>query len=193
MAAAPLAVVGPRFCAARALPLTLAMNLTRSGTVTDAGGAVVLRVDVPLLRFLHRFLLVDVAGRPLLAVQRKESLQSAWEAFRGDSSDARDLLFTARRSPAFLMRTQMGVFLAPNTARQACDFKMKCSYDDRSCDVHLGNSNTKIAQMRRQISAAGVLLGKDRFSVTVFPNVDYVFVAALVVMLHEIHTDERDR
>jgi len=55
-------------------------------------------------------------------------LQNGWEAFRGDSSDARDLLFTARRSAAFLVRTQVGVFLAPNTARQAaCDLKMKCS------------------------------------------------------------------
>jgi hypothetical protein len=71
MAAGPLAVVDPRFCAPRALPLTLAMNLTRGGTVPDAGGAVVLRMDVPFLRLLHRFLLVDVAGRPLLAVQRK--------------------------------------------------------------------------------------------------------------------------
>ena len=71
MAAAPLAVVDPRFCAPRALPLTLAMNLTRGGTVTDAGGAVVLRVDVPLLRLLRRFVLADAAGRPLLTVQRK--------------------------------------------------------------------------------------------------------------------------
>ena len=71
MAAAPLAVVDPRFCAPRALPLTLAMNLTRGGTVTDASGAVVLRVDVPLLRLLRRFVLADAAGRPLLTVQRK--------------------------------------------------------------------------------------------------------------------------
>jgi hypothetical protein len=27
----------------------------------------------------------------------------------------------------------------------------------------------------------------------VSPNVNYVFVAALAVMLHEIHMDERDR
>ena len=74
---------------------------------------------------------------------------NGWEAFRGDSTDARDLLFTARRSPGFLVWTQVGVFLAPNTARQAaCDLKMKCSYDDRSCDVYLGSSNTKIAQVR---------------------------------------------
>lgn len=49
-------------------------------------------------------------------------------------------------------------------------------------------------QVRRQFSAAGVLLGKEKFSVTVFPNVDYVFIAALVVMLSDIiHTAETDR
>jgi hypothetical protein len=55
------------------------------------------------------------------------------------------------------------------------------------------SSGDACVQMRRQISAAGVLLGKDSFSVTVSPNVNYVFVAALAVMLHEIHMDERDR
>ncbi|RCV10144.1 hypothetical protein SETIT_2G089800v2 [Setaria italica] len=191
--ASPLAVVDTRFCVPRTLPLTLTMSLTLGGAVTDASGAAVLRVDAPLFGFLHRFVLAGVAGRPILSIQKKAF---RWEAFRGDSRDARDLLFTARRSPIFQVRTQMGVFLAPNTAWQgaACGFTMKCSYLDRSCDVYLGKSSTKIAQVRRQFSAAGVLLGKEKFSVTVFPNVDYVFIAALVVMLSDIiHTAETDR
>ena len=76
---------------------------------------------------------------------------NGWEAFRGDSTDARDLLFTARRSPGFLVWTQVGVFLAPNTAGMACDLKMKCSYNNRSCDVYLGDSNTKIAQVKTTV------------------------------------------
>nr|XP_034580725.1 protein LURP-one-related 15-like [Setaria viridis]TKW31234.1 hypothetical protein SEVIR_2G092000v2 [Setaria viridis] len=169
--ASPLAVVDTRFCVPRTLPLTLTMSLTLGGTVTDASGAAVLRVDAPLFGFLHRFVLAGVAGRPILSIQKKAF---RWEAFGGDSRDARDLLFTARRSPIFQVRTQMGVFLAPNTAWQgaACGFTMKCSYLDRSCDVYLGKSSTKIAQVRRKFSAAGVLLGKEKFSVTVFPNVD---------------------
>ena len=69
------AVVGAQFCSRRALRLTLTMNLTRGGTVTDnASGAVVLRMHVPLfLRFFGRFVLVDVSGRPLVSVQRKAS------------------------------------------------------------------------------------------------------------------------
>ena len=46
-------------------------------------------------------------------------------------------------------------------------------------------------QMNRKFTVSNVLLGKDTFGVTVFPHVDYVFVAALVVMLHEIHRRER--
>jgi hypothetical protein len=75
------AVVGARFCSPRAFWLTLTMNLTRGGTVTDddASGAVVLRMDVPrFLRFFGRFVLADddvAGGRPLVSVQRKPKVR----------------------------------------------------------------------------------------------------------------------
>ncbi|CAN6209726.1 unnamed protein product [Urochloa humidicola] len=160
------AVVDARFCVPRVLQLTLTMSLTHGGAVTNAGGAVVLRVHAPLLGLIHRYVLADAAGRLILTLRRKAfTLNSRFEAFRGDSWDAaRDLLFTAKRWPIFQVRTQMGVFLASNRAEQACDFTMRCSYNDRSCDFYLGNSSTKIAQVRRHITAAGVLLGKHRVS-----------------------------
>jgi hypothetical protein len=47
-------------------------------------------------------------------------------------------------------------------------------------------------QMNRKFTISNVLLGKDTFGVTVFPHVDYVFVAALVVILDEIHRERSD-
>ena len=44
-------------------------------------------------------------------------------------------------------------------------------------------------QINRKYTATNILLGKDTFVVTVFPNVDYVFIAALVVILDEIHRE----
>jgi hypothetical protein len=70
--ASPVAVVDARFCVARTLPLTLTMSLTLcGGVVTDAGGAVVLHIDAPLFGLISRFVLADVAGRPIIAIQKK--------------------------------------------------------------------------------------------------------------------------
>ncbi|KAL0338107.1 UNVERIFIED_CONTAM: protein LURP-one-related 15 [Sesamum angustifolium] len=44
-------------------------------------------------------------------------------------------------------------------------------------------------KMHRKHSAQSILLGKDTFGVTVYPNVDYAFIVALVVILEEINED----
>jgi hypothetical protein len=46
--------------------------------------------------------------------------------------------------------------------------------------------------MHRQHTATSVVLGTDHYSLTVFPNVDHVFISALVVILQELHTDKND-
>ncbi|KAL5196800.1 hypothetical protein ABZP36_000312 [Zizania latifolia] len=193
---APLAVVDPQFCAPHVVALTVtkkAISLTDGDfTVTDANGAVVLRVKGTLFSVRHRRVLLDAAGLPILSMQEKVfSMHNRWEVFRGDSSNASDLLFSVKKSSIIqLMKTEMDVFLAGNTAEQVCDFKIKGSYFDRSCVFYLGNSNTMIAQMNRKFTVSNVLLGKDTFGVTVFPQVDYVFIAALVVILDDVHRDK---
>lgn len=44
-----------------------------------------------------------------------------------------------------------------------------------------------LLQMNRKFTLSNVLLGKDTYNVSVFPHVDYVFIAALVMILDEIH------
>jgi hypothetical protein len=112
-------------------------------------------MDVPLfLRLFGRFVLVDVAGRPLVTVQRKAStvtipslliqvylglgidrrcccqqafsLYREWEAFRGDGHghNGGELLFTAKKSTIVQVRTHMDIFLASNRAQEVCDFRI---------------------------------------------------------------------
>nr|CAB3452418.1 unnamed protein product [Digitaria exilis]CAB3456127.1 unnamed protein product [Digitaria exilis]CAB3503297.1 unnamed protein product [Digitaria exilis] len=47
-------------------------------------------------------------------------------------------------------------------------------------------------KMHRQHNVTSTVLGTDHYDVTVFPNVDYVFISALVVILQELHTDKND-
>ncbi|CAN6209732.1 unnamed protein product [Urochloa humidicola] len=194
--AAPVVVVSPQFCAPYVVPLTVtekALSLSDGDfTVTDANGAVVLRVKGAIFSIHRRRVILDAAGQPILSMQKKVfSMHHRWEVFRGDSSNASDLLFTVKKSSIIQLKTELDVFLASNTAEQVCDFKIKGSYFERSCAFYLGNSNTPIAQMNRQYTVSNVLRGKDTFGVTVFPQVDYVFIAALVVILDEIHRERR--
>lgn len=48
-------------------------------------------------------------------------------------------------------------------------------------------------QMNRKHTVSNVVRGKDTFCVTVNPQVDYMFVAALVVILEEIHREREEQ
>ncbi|XP_062212820.1 protein LURP-one-related 15-like [Phragmites australis] len=193
-AAPALAVVDARFCAADAASLAVAKTLSMSGSdfaVTDAAtGALVLRVDGVLFSLRRRSVLVDADGRPVLTVQESALLlNTRWKVFRGDSTSRRDLLFTVVKPSAIQLRwsTKVSVFLASNDAEQACDFRITGSYHDGACTVSLGDSDTVIAKINRRFSVVSALLGKNTYSVTVNPGIDYAFVVALVVILDEMH------
>ncbi|CAL5079349.1 unnamed protein product [Urochloa decumbens] len=189
---APVAVVSPQFCAPQTMPLTV----TKMATMTFNGGDftvtddAVLRVEGVWFSAGSCRVLRDAAGQPILTMERKLfSMHGTWKVYRGDSTSSRDLLFTVNKTSIFQLKTSVGVFLAENTSEEACDFKIEGSYCfdfERSCAFYRGNSNTMIAQTKREFSMLNVLLGKDTYSVTVFPNVDYVFITALVVILDDI-------
>lgn len=44
-------------------------------------------------------------------------------------------------------------------------------------------------QMHKKHDVKSVLFGRDAFGVTVYPHVDYAFIVAVVVILHEINMD----
>jgi hypothetical protein len=50
-------------------------------------------------------------------------MHNRWEVFRGDSTNASDLLFTVKRSTLMQLRTQLDVYLAGNTAQQGLRFQ----------------------------------------------------------------------
>lgn len=82
----------------------------------------------------------------------KKKLQIAtahkrWEIFRGESKDAKDLLFSAKKSSIIQFKTELDVFLCSNTSENVPDFKIKGNWKERSCRIYLGESNTIIAQV----------------------------------------------
>lgn len=43
--------------------------------------------------------------------------------------------------------------------------------------------------MHKKHSVESILIGKDKFKVTVYPNIDYAFIVSLIVVLDAINKD----
>ncbi|XP_042513708.1 protein LURP-one-related 10-like [Macadamia integrifolia] len=190
----PVVVVGPQFCAPYPVDLTIIRKVLSLGegnfAVADVNGNIVFKVKDTLLSLRDRRVLVDANGNPLLSMQQKIlSAHRRWQVFRGDSSDSKDLLFSARKSSMIQFKTELDVFLAANTKEEVCDFKIKGSWLERSCTIYVGDSFNVIAQMHKKHTVQSIVLGKDTFTVTAYPNVDYAFIVSLVVILNEINED----
>jgi uncharacterized protein YxjI len=193
----PVAIISPQFCAPYPVDLTIVRKLLTvtegNFAVTDVNGNVMFKIKGKFFSLRDRRVLLDAAGNPILTLQQKiMTAHRRWQVYRGDSTDEKNLLFSAKKSSLIQFKTALDVFLAANKKEDVCDFKIKGSWLERSCTMYLGDTSTIIAQMHRKHSVQSIVLGKDTFAVTVYPNVDYAFIVALVVVLEEINEDRDD-
>ncbi|KAI3925193.1 hypothetical protein MKW92_024032 [Papaver armeniacum] len=188
-----IVVISPQYCAAYQVDLYTAKRVkkvteSRHLGVFDINGNNIFKVKTNG-HFSSRLILVDAAGVPVISLKPvKYSFHQRWKVYRGDSSEPGDLLFTVKKSQYLQFKIQLDVFLASNTAEDVCDFKMKQPYNEKSCVIYRGNSENIIAEMQKNKAVRDKVRGKDTFSVTVSPNVDYAFVIAMVAVLNEVNT-----
>ncbi|XP_019162094.1 PREDICTED: protein LURP-one-related 10-like isoform X2 [Ipomoea nil] len=194
----PLVVISPEYCAPHHLQISIKKKVyflaTHGYEVKDAAnGTILFKVENIPTFFDTKVVVFDPAGNSILTIRRKAfTLRTRWEVYRGESKKEKDLIFSARKSSAFQFTTNLDVFLAGNTSEQVCDYKMKTSYSESTCDIYVKPSSTLIAQMQKKVTAGSLFLGKDNFTVTLHPNVDQAFIVALIVILQEI-VDSRRR
>ncbi|KAI9153330.1 hypothetical protein LWI28_009679 [Acer negundo] len=187
---APISVVGPEFCTPYPLDLVIANKLlsSRKFSVKDINGNSMYTVKGKLFSLHARKVLLDCAGNTIVTFTKKiRTMHNRWHAFKGKSTDSKDLLFTVKKSSLIQFKTKLDVFLANNTKEEVIDFQVKGSWSEYSCCIYLGESSTIVAQMHKHETVQSVVLGKDSFMVTVYPNIDHAFIVALIVILNEIN------
>ncbi|KAL5740271.1 hypothetical protein ACOSQ2_029451 [Xanthoceras sorbifolium] len=145
----PVSIISPQFCVPKPLDFSIkkqVMNITGGNfDVHDINDNLVFRVKGSL--FPGRRVLLDDAGNPIVTLERKIfTAHNRWEAFRGDSTDSDDLIFTAKRSSMVQRKTELDVFMANNISEYVSDFKVKGSWLEQSFTVYAGESNTIVAQ-----------------------------------------------
>ena len=70
-----------------------------------------------------------------------------WEAFRGESRDPKDMIFSVRKSTVMMMRTKLSVFLAGNKDEEKGDYRIEGNWWESSCTIYAGQTDNIVAQV----------------------------------------------
>nr|XP_043638510.1 protein LURP-one-related 15-like [Erigeron canadensis] len=193
----PICVVSPQFVCPHPFDMLsgkklLALSDGNFG-VTDVNGNLIFKVKGKLLSVHGKRLLVDAVGNRILTFHKKlTSARKRWQCFRGDGTDSRDHLFTAKLSNRTQFKTSLDVFLASNRNQDVADFKVKGNWFEKRCTVFAGESTTVIAEMSKKLNVQNIAFGVDTYTITVYPNVDYAFIVAIMAILNEICEEKSD-
>ncbi|KAJ0681312.1 putative tubby-like protein [Helianthus annuus] len=138
--------------------------------------------------FHSQRLLQDDCGRPIAMLRAKNmTAHSRWNVFRGQSKADSDMIFSTATNDIIQHRyTHVNISLAnKRSGSNDCDFQIKGCWSDRNCTIYMGDSSTTIiAQMH-------VGQSPEKFMVTIYPDVDYAFVVALIAIVDAINNPGR--
>ncbi|GKC96615.1 LURP1-like domain-containing protein, partial [Tanacetum coccineum] len=135
------------------------------------------------------FGVTDVNGN-LMVLAILSSGRKTLQCFRGNSSDPRDHVFTAKPSYRTQITASFDVLLASNRRQDVAD---NGNWFEKRCSVFVGESTNIIAEVHKKQSVLSIAFGVDHaYSVRVDPNVEYAFIVALVAILNEINEEKCD-
>ncbi|KAL3578967.1 hypothetical protein D5086_020471 [Populus alba] len=187
----PVSVVGESYCAPYPLELIVKKKIKKLSNaqfeVFDLSGNLLLQVDGGVWNFQLKRVLRDPAGFPILTIRGKVlTLWHKWKAHAGESTDDSNVLFTVKQSHPLQIKKAINVFLTANSKKKEPDFHISGSYTSLSFKVYQGRR--LIAEVRHNFTLESFCKGKERYKVKVYPEVDYAFVVALLVILDENDT-----
>ncbi|KAJ0028839.1 hypothetical protein Pint_34996 [Pistacia integerrima] len=194
----PFSIISPQFCA-HTYPVQLAI-VRKVKTITDGNfvvqdinGNILFKLKAADSIFHDRHVLIDAYGNPIVTLRDKiRSIHERWQVFRGESIESSALIFSAKRASLFQSKHNVNVFLAKNTEESLCNFRIRGNWPERSSVIYAGESSTIVAKLHKNCTAPRILIGKERFMVTVYPNMDYAFIIALIVILDAINSEDDD-
>ncbi|CAN4116067.1 unnamed protein product [Withania somnifera] len=195
MANNPIAVIGSQYCAPNQVDLVISRKVktNRDGefVVSNMNGDAMFQIRGTALGWHNKRVILDVAGNPLVTLKEKIlSEHRRWNVFRGGNTEDKDFLFTIKTTSMFQWKTKFAVFLANNNSKEKdCDYLIKGSWSHESCVIYVGDSSTIVARIHKKITDKDFIDWKRQFQVSVYPNVDQVFIVSLIVILDAINAD----
>ncbi|XP_076904488.1 protein LURP-one-related 10-like [Bidens hawaiensis] len=191
MSFAPLSMVGPEFIVPKQpLEIIVLKYPGRNLVITDTNHTILLKVKPHDTTFHHQLQLLDADDNPIAMLREKKlSMHSTWKVFKGESKKDSDMFFSTKSEHLIQIKLNVSMTLANNTrSNGSCDMRIKGNWAKGSITIYMGDSSTAIAQMHKPHNVKSI---KDKFTVTIQPNMDYAGVVALFAIVDAMeHPDE---
>ncbi|XP_014497328.1 protein LURP-one-related 15-like isoform X2 [Vigna radiata var. radiata] len=172
-----VSVINSSYCSADSI--TLQIN-TEKGETYNENDDRLFYMDDTFFTLHNRRVLYDDTKKPIVTFYRKAvTLHERCKVFKGESTDSSQLLCSVEKinnksiPPGI---TKLNVFLAKNQEKKKSDFRVIVSGIQSSCTVYIGESPNIIAKMENN----------GGFNVMVYPNVDYAFIVALLMIVKDM-------
>ncbi|GMI91664.1 hypothetical protein like AT3G56180 [Hibiscus trionum] len=179
-------ITGDQFC----IPYILHFDVRRKVEsfsnahydVYDVNGNVILQIDGGVWTSKKR-VMKDPSGSPVITLRKKAlSWKNKWQMYEGESSEQNHLLCSVQQSDVLPIKNNLDIYLASNYKEDKPDFHVTGSL--ASLSFRVWKDNLIIAEVKHSYTW-GSCKGKESFKVKVYPEVDYAFILALVVIMHD--------
>ncbi|XP_015575736.2 protein LURP-one-related 14 isoform X1 [Ricinus communis] len=194
-----VSVIGDGYCFPYPMELIVKKKIKKMSNaqfeVFDLSGNLLLQVDGGVWSFNMKRIVRDPAGFPILTLRGKAlTLWHKWKAHEGENKDENNILFSVRQSHPLQIKKDLHVFLA-NFKQKDPDFHVTGSYTSLSFKVYKGHrllAEVKgprlSAEVKHTFTLESFYKGKEKYRVKVYPEVDYAFIVALLVIIDENDT-----
>uniref|UniRef100_A0A0D9WF99 Tubby C-terminal domain-containing protein n=1 Tax=Leersia perrieri TaxID=77586 RepID=A0A0D9WF99_9ORYZ len=124
--------------------------------------------------------LLDAAGGVLVTVRSGE-VTGEWQAFRGNSLDYKDIMYTAKLISVSSNRREVHVFMPPRSNFQDTkpSYRLIGNTSRRACTIINGDSI--VSQTNLLYKLKKVVYSTRKFRVTIYPGNDTLLVMAMVM------------
>ncbi|KAM0914509.1 hypothetical protein ACQ4PT_011468 [Festuca glaucescens] len=180
--AAVAAVPPPVPMAAPVVPVDLTVVKKRLGgggdmAVHDSSGSLAFRVTAADVGGRGRALL-DASGSTLVNVRSSEGV---WQAFRGISSEQKDIIFLAKVVSASSKRKEVHVLVPPRSSFEdpKPSYMLIGNPFQRACTVINGNSIVAQANLPYKLNKP--IYSRRKFRVTIYPGNDNILIMAMIM------------
>ncbi|CAN1812212.1 Protein LURP-one-related 14 [Linum perenne] len=155
--------------------------------VFDPCGNLLLRVEGGVWNLRMKRVFRDPSGFPLLTLYGKSiTFWHKWSAYANDDIPDDNLLFTVKQSHPLQIKKDLNVYLSSDHNQLNPDFNVTGSYTSLSFKVYKGHRI--LAEVKHNFTLESFYKGKERFTIKVYPEVDYAFIIALLVIIDENDT-----